>query len=469
MPPSRVQHPRMTVSGRPPVTARSGALPLRSVTHPSGRRMARALPKWPASALVLLCVVIALLGIGLVMVLSASIGLRAQAPWRSFAQQLSFAGFGAIALVAGAYADYKVLRRLAVPLLVATGLALAIVLTPLGRTVNGSRRWLDAGPIRIQPSEFAKLALTVVVAALLAARAHRLHEPRLSTRPVALATLAIGVLIVSEPDMGTTMIVVAIVTVMLIASGIPSARLWRMAGALAALVVVFGLLESYRRDRLLTFLHPNRDVSGIGYHLHQSLVGLGSGNFLGVGIGNGRAKLGYLPNASTDFIMSVIGEELGLIGTLLVIGLFVAFGVIGYRIARHAADDFGYLLAAGVTTGVLVQAFFNIGAVCGVLPITGVPLPLISAGGSSLVMLLGSVGILLSIARRGSVADRPSELVSELDESAVGRAVTIGVQHHPSNPFTRPSRSRPARSAVPAPTRRPRSVAAHRRREEVER
>ena len=209
-------------------------------------------------------------------------------------------------------------------------------------------------------------------------------------------------------------------------------------------VIVFALSADYRRHRIFTFLSPSRDVSGTGYHLRQSLVGLGSGRLLGVGIGNGRAKLGYLPNASTDFIMSVIGEELGLIGALLVIGLFTALAVFGLRIARRAPDDFGYLLATGLTSWILIQAVLNIGAVCGMLPITGVPLPLISAGGSSLIVLLGAIGILLSIARRGEDLDRRAELVEILDESPLGHAVRTGVRHHPS------TRIEPARSARPA-------------------
>ena len=444
---SRVQHPR-TASGRQRGGGSSSpALPQTTSAHPSGGRTGQALPRWPARAWVLMSVVVAMVGIGLVMVLSASIGLRSEAPWRSFVQQLIWAGFGAVALVSFAVVDYRRWRRYASVALALVVLALIAVLTPLSRSVNGSRRWIPVGPVRIQPSEVAKLVLTVAIAALLSARAHRLHVPRMSTRPVVLASLVVCVLIGLEPDMGTTMIVTFIVAAMLVSSGVPGPRLARMALKLAGVVAVFAVLEGYRRDRLLTFLHPDRDIAGLGYHLRQSLVGLDSGNLFGVGIGNGRAKLGYLPNASTDFIVSVIGEELGLIGTLLIIGLMIAFGILGYRIARNAVDDFGYLLAVGITTGVLAQAFFNIGAVCGVLPITGVPLPFMSAGGSSLMTLLASVGLLLSVARRGGVVEEPTaELVSALDDSAIGRAVTEGVRHHPS-------RQVPRRRPVAVPTR----------------
>jgi cell division protein FtsW len=203
-----------------------------------------------------------------------------------------------------------------------------------------------------------------------------------------------------EPDLATSIELAFIVVSVLVVAGVPGRALTKVFGGLAGATTVFALVEPYRRDRMLTFLHPWHDVANKGYQISQSLIALGSGGVTGVGLGNGRAKWQFLPAAQTDFIFAIIGEELGLFGTLMIIGLFVVFAVVGYRIAMRAPDRFGSLLAAGVTTWVVGAAVLNIGMVTSVLPVSGVPLPFISAGGSSLVILMIAAGMLVNVARR---------------------------------------------------------------------
>jgi cell division protein FtsW len=208
------------------------------------------------------------------------------------------------------------------------------------------------------------------------------------------------VLVMLQPDMGTTLVTGAIVLALLFVAGVPALKMLKLMGWAGGLSFVIGVLEPYRRNRFLAFLHPWDDPMGIGYQTIQGRIALAEGRLAGVGLGASRAKWGFLPNAHTDFIFAIIGDEVGLFGTVAVVVLFVAFTLFGVRAALRAPDRFGALLAAGITTWVASQAFINIGAVIGILPITGVPLPFVSFGGSSLVLLMGVVGILLNIARQ---------------------------------------------------------------------
>src|SRR5205807_3082254 len=217
-------------------------------------------------------------------------------------------------------------------------------------------------------------------------------------RPILVVLAAVTLLVMAQPDMGTTLVLGTIVLALLFVGGIELRRIGRLLAIGACGALVLGLVEGYRRARLFSFLHPWKDAGNTGYQIVQSLVGLASGHWTGLGLGASRAKWGFLPNAYTDFIFAIIGEELGLIGTLLVIGLFAAFAVLGVRTALKAPDRFGALLAAGITAWVVGQALINIGAVIGVLPVTGVPLPFVSFGGSSLVITMGAAGILLNVA-----------------------------------------------------------------------
>jgi cell division protein FtsW len=342
--------------------------------------------------------------IGLVMVLSASSvhALRAYgSAWVFFERQLMWVAIGTLLLAATMRVDYHVWRRLVVPLLALTVVLLALVLVPgLGISVGGSARWLGVGFLRVQPSELAKLAVAVFAADVLTRRADHMDRARLTVVPVLLVFAVIALLVVVQPDLGTTLVLACIVLAVLFVAGVPLPTMAGIVGLAGGATLVAGMTKDYRRGRLLCFLHPASDPGNACYQLRQSLVGLGSGHVTGVGLGASRAKWGFLPNAHTDFIFAIIGEELGLVGSLLVAGLFVAFAVAGVRTASRAPDRFGTLLAAGITAWIVGQAFINIGAAIGTLPITGVPLPFVSFGGSSLVIAMAAVGILVNIARR---------------------------------------------------------------------
>src|SRR5438067_5885459 len=348
-------------------------------------------------------VVSALVVVGLVMVLSASSveALRDfGSSWVVFQRQAMWVVIGAVALLLAVRTDYRRWQRPAVPLvLVALGLLLVVLVPGLGVSVRGSSRWIGVGQFRIQPSEFAKLALLLFTADVLARRGAK-GDVRTALRPVLVVFGVAAFLVMGQPDMGTTLVLGCIVLALLFVGGVELRTLGGLVGVAMGGALLLGLVEGYRRARLFSFLHPWKDAGNTGYQIVQSLVGLASGHWTGLGLGASRAKWGFLPNAYTDFIFAIIGEELGLLGTLAVITLFAAFAVLGVRIALKAPDRFGSLLAAGITAWVVGQALINIGAVIGVLPVTGVPLPVISFGGPSLVVTMGAAGILLNIARQ---------------------------------------------------------------------
>ena len=467
---SRVQHPRTTVD-----TGRRPAIPRSQQGHPSGHgprrqhgtgsrlvgvRLRPARPGWPSPAVGLIGLVTVLVGIGIIMVLSASMGYsltKEGTPWATFDRQVVWVVLGIIVSIAVSTIDYRLWRRFDGVLLLLTVGALVAVLSPFGTSKNGSQRWIGTGRLQLQPSEVAKFAIAVWLSSLLATRARKIHQNRLTTRPAIVATTVIVGLIMLQPDMGTAIIVCIVSASILMASGIAWERLARIGLWSVGLAVVAGLVEPYRRDRILSFLHPNGDLANTGFQLGQSLVGLGSGRVFGVGIGAGRAKLGFLPNSSTDFIMAIIGEELGLVGTLTVVCLFVGVAIVGTQIARRAPDDFGYLLAIGLTTWLVGQAAINIGAVIGIMPITGVPLPFISAGGSSFVVVMAAVGVLISIGRRGVSSDRRSDLVSLIDDAPqLASELRAGVTRHPSGRAVRTGTTPPGvQTAGPARPVRP--------------
>ena len=381
----------------------------RSGVAPAGRRPMAARPAPPAGAnqgYVLLLGIIALLTvIGLVMVLSASSDqaiLQGGSPWTDFEKQVLWVAIGTGALVFATVVDYRHWRRWSLPLVaVVMFLLVAVCLPHVGIVVNGSRRWLGVGAWEFQPSELAKLALVLFAADLLARRADRMHDTRFTFRPVAVVVVAMAGLVMKQPDMGTTIVICAIAAAILFVAGTPARTLALAALASAAAIGVMGIVAPYRMQRLLSFLHPEKDAGNTGYQAVQARVGMATGRLFGVGLGAGREKTGYLPNAHTDFIFAVIGEEVGLVGCLVVISLFVALAVLGIRAAVRAPDRFGTLMATGITAWILVQALVNVGAVVGLLPVTGVPLPFVSFGGSSMVITMGAVGILANIARQG--------------------------------------------------------------------
>jgi len=384
-----------------PRLARSRFALARSVqTRTGGRTTAAARP--PAY-LVVLATVAVLNIVGLVMILSASSVAALSnygSTWYFFNRQFAWALVGAVAFVVAARVDYHAWRR-AAPLLLGVSVALliAVLIPSVGVMVDGSRRWLGWGPMRVQPSELAKVALLVCCAAVLDRRADALHDVR-AWRPVLLVCGGLSGLIILEPDLDSTILLALVAFSMLVVSGVRTKHLATLAGSGIAIVTILALAAPYRRARVFTFLDPWSDTSNTGYQISQSLIALGSGGVDGVGLGAGRAKWLFLPNAHTDFIFAIIGEELGLVGCLLVLGLFAGFGIAGFHVAGHAPDRFGMLLAAGVTSWVVGQAVINLGAVVGMLPVSGITLPFLSAGGSSLVFTMVGAGILANVARQ---------------------------------------------------------------------
>jgi cell division protein FtsW len=355
-------------------------------------------------AYIVLCACVGVLNIvGLVMILSAS-SVAALADygssWFFFQRQFMWALGGLATFVIASRIDYRFWRRVAPLVLVATTMLLVIVLSPaVGKHVDGSRRWIEFGPIQVQPSELAKIAVLLCCALVLARRGDDLADPR-SWRPVLVISVVLAGLVMAEKDLTSTVVVGLITFSLLVVAGVSRKHIAQLLGAAIGIVTFLALAAGYRRQRMFSFLHPDHDVGGAGYQLYRSLIAVGSGGFNGVGLGAGRSKWFFLPNAHTDFIFAIIGEELGFVGCLLVLGLFAGLGLVGFRIARHAPDRFGLLVATGVTAWIVGQAAINLGAVVGVLPVSGVPLPFLSVGGSSLVLTMFGVGVLANIARQ---------------------------------------------------------------------
>ncbi len=353
----------------------------------------------------LIAVVGTLVALGVVMVLSAS-SVSAFAAYgdsyKFFKRQVGWVLLGLAVMGAVSRVDYRRWRRLGAPLLALSVLGLVFVLAhPSSISAYGATRWIPLpGGQQVQPAEFAKLALLLFGADVLTRKAPLLGDVRHLLVPVVPVTLVLAVLIMAEPDLGTTMLLVAISFGLLFLADAPLALLAGVGAVGLAGGLGLAMSAGYRRARLLSFLHPERDPLYKGYQLIQGRLALGSGGWLGVGLGQSRQKWSFVPNAHTDFIFAIIGEELGLVGTLSVVALFVMLAYVGVRVARRASDPFGRYLAGGITIWITVQALVNMGAVVGVLPITGVPLPLVSFGGSSMVVLLAAVGILLNVARQ---------------------------------------------------------------------
>ncbi|MGO9179391.1 MAG: putative lipid II flippase FtsW [Candidatus Limnocylindrales bacterium] len=359
--------------------------------------------------------VVALTAVGILMVYSSSAVSAYVASQNTFAivgPQLVWAVLGVIALVITMQLDYRYWRLLSIPLYVAAVALLVLVLLPrVGVTVGGSARWLQIGPLpAVHPAEFAKLALVVYLAHWMARRGTAVRTLRHGTLPFLLIVAPLVLLVLKEPDLGTTgVIAITAFTVFFVAG----ANLWQFlvlvpAGLAGVLAVI--LSNPYQVDRIRAFLNPWSDPSNTGLQTIQGLLALGIGGILGSGLGTSRVAAGLtLPNASNDFIFAIIGEQFGLLGGLVVIGLFALLAYEGFRVALAAPDTFGGLLAAGITTWITAQAIINIGVVVVLIPITGITLPFISAGGSSLTISLAAVGVLLSISRetlpRGSWND----------------------------------------------------------------
>lgn len=356
---------------------------------------------WLCSGLLLL--------VGLLLILSAS-SVEAYQEYGSsfifFNRQVIGAGIGLAVAWMLARSDYRRIRVIAGPLMLLVIVALALVLFPgLGVVRGGSSRWLPMGPMTVQPSEAAKLALILFAAHVLEKKGRAVVNARELAVPVLPVLGVVLILIVVQPDLGTAIICGAGVLVVMHLAGARPIHLATGAAAGGLLAFAMAMTEGYRRTRLFTFLDPWSDPTGAGWQPIQGQIALGSGGWFGLGLGASRQKWSYVPNAHTDFIYAILGEELGLVGTLSVLALFVFLIYLGVRTARRAPDRFGLLLAGGITGWLGLQTLINMGAVTGMLPITGVPLPLISFGGSSLVFTLAGIGLLLSVARAGSKTD----------------------------------------------------------------
>lgn len=339
---------------------------------------------------------------GLVMAYSASAAeayFRYGSSFYFVKRQLLWVLFGVGAMWILSRVDYAWWRRAAVPLagLVLVGL-LAVLVPGIGTMINGARRWIVVGGQGLQPSEFAKLAAVVLVAALIVRRPREIESPAGFAWLVAIGILPAGLLIMLEPDLGTTLVLVVAVAAVLVAAGTRLRYLFSLvaAGCLAVLALI--IVEPYRLQRLVTFFDPWKDPQGSGFQATQSLISIASGRIFGVGLGNSVQKFGFLPEQGTDMITGIIGEELGLIGLVVLLALYVTLAWTCFRIALNCKELFGKLLATGITAIVVGQACINVGAALGLLPLTGVPLPLVSLGGTSLVVVLAGLGILLNIA-----------------------------------------------------------------------
>jgi cell division protein FtsW len=373
---------------------------------------------------VLVFCVAALLSLGMVMLYSSSMHdplHNHQAGAHYLVMQSIWCAAGLVLCVVAAAIDYRWLKKLVWPLLGISVVMLAFLLvfkdhhagglsTPL---INGARRWIDFHGFRLQPSELARLVLVILVAWY--GSYYQRQMPTLY-RGIVIPGLFIApvlFLILREPDFGSTMLLATVCGVLLVLAG---AKLRFVVPPVIAGVLGFAWLlwhDPVRRERILAFLHPEKYKSGVGYQSWQAMIALGSGGWTGLGLGNGRQKLGFVPEHHTDFILSIIGEELGLIATLLVVLTFVVLVVCGLFIASRARDNFGVLLASGLTLLIGLQAAINIGVVTSALPNKGMPLPFISYGGSNLLAMLTCVGLLLSVARFARTEDLADEPVGE--------------------------------------------------------
>jgi cell division protein FtsW len=350
----------------------------------------------------LVLVPLALTAFGLVMVYSAtsaSAALGNGNPVGYLERQGTYAVIGLVLLLVAARSDYRALKHLA-PSLIVIALTLCAAVLVVGERINGARRWIGAGPAAFQPSEIAKLALVVWCTAYLA----RKPPPRTLkglARPIGALVGAFCLLILLEPDLGTVITIVVMVGAVLLVSGTPLPTLATAYSIVFGLGAIAAWASPYRRARLFTFLDPWKDPLGAGLQNVQAQISLGSGGIFGRGLGQGIEKIHYLPEAHTDMIFAVIGEELGLVGAAVLIAGYCAFAYAGLRLALACKDPFGKRLAAGITALITGQAAINLAAVLGLAPLTGIPLPFVSYGGSSLVVALLSVGVLLNIARGG--------------------------------------------------------------------
>ena len=350
---------------------------------------------------------VVLLSAGVVMVYSASAIVAADRfhdPYFFLKKQLFWAVLGAGALWVALRVDYRLLEKAVLPLLILAGVLLVLVLVPpFGQAINGTRRWIRFGLVSFQPAELAKLALVLYLAAFLAKRRGDLAEFRTGAAPaLAVAGLLAGLVLV-QPDLGNCMTLIVVTFGLLYLAGSPARHLAWVAAPAVPLIALAIWMAPYRLRRITAFVDPWSDPRGSGFQIIQSWLALGNGGLVGQGIGGSRQKLFYLPEAHTDFIFAIVGEEIGFVGALAMVGLFAVVIWRGLRIGLRAADPFGSYLALGITVLLATQTLVNLGVVTGLLPTKGLPLPFISFGGSALLMTMLGTGVLLNISQHAHV------------------------------------------------------------------
>src|SRR3954471_2728359 len=370
-------------------------------------KSARAKKPQPLEHRLLLTATFCLLAGGAVMVYSASSArtlLQGQGDGTAYlVKYLAYGGVGLVAMHVLSRHGLGAARRYSpILLLVAFVLLLAVLMPGVGLKINGARRWLGAGPLVFQPSEVMKLALVLHCAVVLGARPKMARSLRGVSGPILGVGGAAVLLIMAQPDLGTALVICFTLAAMLVAAGLPLRQPVLIAGVGAFLILVFALIDPERSSRLTTFMNPWAHASNEGFQAVQGQIAIGSGGLFGVGPGQSVQKIFYLPEAHTDFILAVIGEELGLAGVSALLCLYGMIGYAGLRTARNAKGAYAKLLAGGLTSLILCQALLNVYAVLGLAPLTGVPLPFISSGSTSLIVLLCSMGLLLNVAGGGS-------------------------------------------------------------------
>lgn len=352
--------------------------------------------------------ILSVMGLGATMSASAIVGLEEYGDkFYFFTSQLMWVGIGVVVLLLATRVRYQWYRRLAIPIFLISVVGLIAVLQ-IGVERGGARRWIELGSFgSIQPSEFAKFGVIVFLAMVMEKKEKLLADFWHFLVPIAASLGLIGVLMLKQPDLGTALVIFGAAMTVVAVSAAPMRYIIATTVAGTALGTALALSKDYRRARLLSFLDPFGDKLGDGWQVVQSQLALGTGGVFGVGLGASRARWSFLPNAHTDFIFAIIGEETGFAGGLIVLVLFAWLTVVGIAIAYRAPDRFGRMLAAGLVAWLSLQALVNIGGVVGALPITGMPLPFVSYGGSAILTVMGAAGILVNIARQGGPRARP--------------------------------------------------------------
>src|SRR3954447_9379057 len=369
----------------------------------------KARPKPPIEYSILYTATLCLIAAGAVMVYSSSSAESlldgSGDPSFFLKRYVIYCAIGLVAMHVLSRRGLGFVKKITGPLLVASfGLCVAAMLPGIGVTVNGATRWLAAGPVQFQPSELLKVALILYGAQLLSTRSAQIRTLGGLCKPYLLVVGAACALLIKQPDMGTALVIVFATFCLLVASGARMRHLGIIVGSAGFLIAVLAVMEPYRLARLTSFVDPWADSGGDGFQSVQAMIAMGSGGFFGRGLGESVQKIFYLPEAHTDMILAVVGEELGVVGVSALAALYGMIGYAGFRAAKAARDRYAKLLAAGVTSLILAQAVLNFFAVMGLAPLTGVPLPFVSYGNSNLIVLLGAMGLLLGVAKRSGSA-----------------------------------------------------------------